>query len=67
MKDRRFAQYLLKRRHNTPIQKGEEIQRNPDNRIDQDFPGYPHAPSKKELIRPVTGQEKKVAGVEKKQ
>lgn len=68
MKDRRFAQYLLKKRHNTaPIRKNEEIQNNPDNRIDQDFPGYPHGSSRKELINPGTGQERKVAGVDKKQ
>jgi hypothetical protein len=29
----------------------EEIQRNNDEHIDQDFPGYPHHPSKESTIR----------------
>lgn len=48
-----------------PIKK-EEIQQNPDPHIDQDFPGYPHAPSDKKIIAPATGTEKKLAGAQKK-
>lgn len=38
-----------------------EIPNNPDAKIDQDFPGYPHAPSKKKLINPQTEKDKKLA------
>jgi len=33
-----------------PIRKKEEVQQSNDEHIDQDFPGFPHAPSKKETI-----------------
>jgi hypothetical protein len=44
----------------------EEVQKNPDPRIDQDFPGFPHPPSHKKNIKPATEEEKKSAGVKKK-
>ena len=50
----------------SPIQHPEEVQRNPDPHIDQDFPGYPHLPSDKKSITPVTKTEKKLAGISKK-
>lgn len=66
MKEKRFQLYLEKRRQkNNPINRGEQIQENPDNRIDQDFPGFPHAPSKEEMIKPVTKLEKKTIGLHK--
>jgi hypothetical protein len=43
-----------------------DIQQNPDNRIDQDFPGYPHAPASKEIIKPETEVEKKIADTDNK-
>ncbi|HEX5653614.1 MAG TPA: hypothetical protein VFX58_11110 [Chitinophagaceae bacterium] len=48
------------------IKKEEEIQQNPDEHIDQDFPGFPHLPADKKIIMPQTGNEKKSAGVSKK-
>jgi hypothetical protein len=33
-----------------PIRKKEDVQQSNDERIDQDFPGFPHAPAKKETI-----------------
>lgn len=47
-----------------PIRK-EDIQKNPDKHIDQDFEGYPHSPSADEIIRPTTKTEKLNAGVVK--
>jgi len=47
-----------------PIKK-ERIQQNPDQHIDQDFPGFPHAPSNEKSINPVTKREKKLAGASK--
>jgi hypothetical protein len=34
-----------------PILEKEEVQRSNDKHIDQDFPGYPHHPSKESTIR----------------
>lgn len=34
-----------------PIQGKEEVQKNPDKHIDQDFPGYPHPPSQEKTIK----------------
>lgn len=49
-----------------PIKHDEEVQQNPDEHIDQDFPGFPHAPSDRKQINPTTVSEKIVAGVIKK-
>ena len=49
-----------------PILKKEEIRQNPDNKIDQDFKGYPHGTAKEEIIRPKTEQEKKIADLDNK-
>lgn len=49
-----------------PITKKEEVQTNPDNRIDQDFPGFPHAPAKENIINPKTEEQKKTATVKPK-
>jgi len=43
-----------------PIKK-EDIAKNPDPRIDQDYPGYPHAPSTEQFIVPETVNEEKTA------
>lgn len=50
----------------SPIRKEKEVQQNPDLHIDQDFPGFPHAPSKKGQINPITKEEKKASGADKK-
>ena len=49
-----------------PINFDEEVQENQDEHIDQDFPGFPHAPSERKHINPKTVSEKIVAGVIKK-
>ena len=65
MKERRFAQYLLKRRHGqSPIKEKEDVARNPDQKIDQDFPGYPHGTSKESWINPKNQQDKKAVGLD---
>ncbi len=43
-----------------------EVQKNPDEHIDQDFPGFPHLPSDKKSITPNTETDKKITGVDKK-
>jgi len=52
----------LKKEDTDPIISNEEIPVNPDPHIDQDFPGYPHPPSKKNAIDPKTKNEKLAAG-----
>lgn len=49
-----------------PITKKEEIRDNPDNKIDQDYQGYPHGPAKDQIIKPQTDEEKKIADVDNK-
>ena len=46
-----------------PMRKKQDVERNPDKHIDQDFSGYPHAPASKELINPKTTEEKKSAAI----
>ena len=53
-------------KQNKPISQKEEVTENPDHKIDQDFPGYPHGTAKEETINPKTKQEKKVAGTDMK-
>ncbi len=49
-----------------PIQKPEEVKQNPDPHIDQDFPGFPHPPSKEEQINPKKKKAKKIKKQAKK-
>lgn len=51
---------------NKPFKKASEIQENPDEHIDQDFPGFPHHPATKKMITPQTLTEKKSANATKK-
>jgi hypothetical protein len=49
-----------------PITKKEEIAQNPDNKIDEDFKGYPHGSAKDENIKPKTKQQKDIADIDNK-
>jgi hypothetical protein len=40
-----------------------DIQKNPDPKIDQDFPGYPYGHSSENIINPSSGSEKKIADI----
>jgi len=44
----------------------EDQQKNPDKRMDQDFPGFPDHPSKEEIISPETPDQEKVADIHEK-
>ena len=46
MKKKRVQQYLQQKREKTNPLKKEDIQRNPDNHIDKDYPGFPQATAK---------------------
>jgi hypothetical protein len=37
-----------------PITKKEGVRENPDNKIDEDFKGYPHGQARDEIIKPET-------------
>ena len=41
---------IMKKKNTGPIRKKEEVPQSNDERIDEDFPGFPHHPSKKETI-----------------
>ncbi|HRO44964.1 hypothetical protein [Agriterribacter sp.] len=66
MKKKRSQQYLQQKHEKTNPLKKEDIQSNPDSRIDQDFPGFPYAPAKEEVIHPKTGTQKKTAALQQK-
>lgn len=51
---------------NKPIRNKEDVRKNPDNKIDQDFEGYPAGPAKDETINPRTASEKETADVDNK-
>ena len=50
-----------------PLQNKEEVQKNSDEHIDQDFPGYPHAPSQEKTINPKTKEDRANAHLIKKE
>jgi hypothetical protein len=67
MKNIRLLKYLeAKKEQNKPIRQKEEIQNSPDNKIDEDFKGYPKGPAKDETIKPKTKEQKKVANINNK-
>ena len=49
-----------------PMTDKNEIPANPDNKIDQDFPGFPHGHSDEKIINPSTSAEKKIADTDNK-
>jgi hypothetical protein len=49
-----------------PIRKKEEIKQNPDNKIDQDFKGYPSGPANDKTINPKTKEQQKIADLKNK-
>jgi len=54
------------KRKTDPLTKKEDIAQSPDNKIDQDYKGYPHGPAKDETIKPETEEEKKIADISNK-
>jgi hypothetical protein len=66
MKTKRFQEYLDYKRQNKGINQKEGVAKHSDNKIDEDFKGYPHGQAKEKLIKPETGTEKKTAAVDVK-
>jgi hypothetical protein len=56
----------MKNKTTEPIRKKEEVKRNPDHKIDQDFEGYPAGPAKDETIKPKSNNQKETADLENK-
>jgi hypothetical protein len=48
-----------------PITNREDLAGSNDNRIDEDFPGYPHHPSTEKVIHPTNKEERKSAGLDR--
>lgn len=48
-----------------PIRKKEDVAASNDNRIDEDFPGYPHHPANEKNINPKTREEKTIADTDR--
>jgi ABC-type polar amino acid transport system ATPase subunit len=46
-----------------PLMNKNDIETNSDNKIDQDFKGFPHGTASENIINPKTNIEKKVAAV----
>jgi hypothetical protein len=57
---------MAKNNNTNPITKKEEVQGSKDEKIDQDFPGFPHSPSKEKTINPTTEEDKANANMKKK-
>lgn len=51
---------------NYPINKKEDISKNPDHKIDEDFQGYPHGPASDKTIKPNTKEDHKAADSQEK-
>jgi hypothetical protein len=68
MKTNRNSKYFAsqKTRQPAPITKHIEVKNSNDNKIDQDFPGFPHGQAKENIINPKTANDKKVADVNNK-
>lgn len=56
----------MKNKSTSPIKTKEEIKKNPDNKIDEDFEGYPNGPAKDETIDPKTKTQKETADLDHK-
>lgn len=64
MQNKRLRKYLLQKKSDkNELSKKQGSGSNSDKRTNQDFPGYPHSPSKEEMINPKTNDEKKVAAL----
>ncbi len=53
----RFKKYQQQNAADPLINK-EDVEKSPDNKIDEDFPGFPHAPAEKEMIKPESEKDK---------
>jgi hypothetical protein len=60
----RTKEYIKRGKHRTsPILRKSDISNHPDNKIDQDFPGFPHGHSTESIIKPENETDEKTADV----
>lgn len=59
----RSKTYFANKKTN-PIQNKQQVQQSNDNKIDQDFPGFPHGQSKENIIQPKTKADAATADVD---
>ncbi|MBN8783115.1 MAG: hypothetical protein ABS85_15840 [Sphingobacteriales bacterium SCN 48-20] len=64
MKKKRFRNYLSKRAENTPMKDQESVASHSDEKIDQDYPGFPRGHASKKIIKPETETDEKTADVD---
>ena len=50
-----------------PLQNEKDVENNPDANIKQDFPGFPHDPSAKTQIKPLSKADKITANIDSKE
>jgi hypothetical protein len=62
---KRLKRYLTNQLKAKPVISMQEVHNHTDNKIDQDFPGFPYGQSKENIITPTTPIEMKVAAVNK--
>ena len=62
MSTTRSKQYFANKK-TQPMQNKQEVQQSNDNKIDQDYPGFPNGQSNENIINPTTATDKKVADV----
>lgn len=65
-KDKDNSKKAPQQANTDPMVSKEEVKKSQDNKIDQDYPGFPAAPSTKETIQPQTLDEHLTAGSIKK-
>ncbi len=65
MKTKRFREYLDIKKGKAMENKN-DVAKHSDDKIDQDFEGYPHGHAKDKVIKPETATEKKTAAVDVK-
>ncbi len=51
------------KKNTSPMKDKKDIKKNPDHKIDEDFPGFPNGNATEKIITPKTALEKKVAAV----
>ena len=63
---KRLARYIASKNKviSDIIRREDQVRSNPDPNIDQDFPGFPDAPSTDSMIDPKTKEERAVAGLD---
>ena len=63
MKTKRTREYLQHKKANKGMRQKEDVAKHSDEKIDQDFSGFPHGHAKEKIITPRTKTEKETAAL----